>query len=140
MQESQTLARNFPLVGVIGQAKVKAMQNHEPQRYKHSDLLFNQLSSLNALPHFDQTCRFLILDQIPQPNLKSQFSPNNTSSELYPDGLISQKYVEKITSTPFTIVSVHNLWQPTEISRIFLILARKDPLGAQQLTSMEKDQ
>jgi hypothetical protein len=115
-----------PVVGIVGQSSIKQPADlssvdssttkrakHEAEAYITSQSVFNYLTSLNNKP--DPFLKFAFYQQLSlPPKSKSQYSPNNTNSPLYPDGLICTEYVAKVTSLPSCVVSMQMLWEPTD--------------------------
>ncbi|KAI8915996.1 Gryzun, putative trafficking through golgi-domain-containing protein, partial [Gorgonomyces haynaldii] len=64
---------------------------------------------------------------------QSVLSPLNTSSALYPDGIITQGYITRHTKqVPAVFVMVQDLWESVE-------QPKKDPLGLNQVSTLERD-
>lgn len=97
------------------------------------------LQSLNDRTIWDSNTllRFVMMQQLSlPPRIKNQFSPKNTNSPMYPDGIICPAYVDRFKSAPSVVVNIRSLWDSAEKMSV-----KKDPLGGiSQTSSLEHDQ
>jgi hypothetical protein len=91
----------LPLVIVTGHTSAKAQQARESSRHLHADAVFSFLQSEGQL-----------VQTIPK-HRKSQFSPLNPGSPMFPDGMIHPQYTNKVKTTPMAVVNVTIIWEST---------------------------